>query len=141
MKNALFSESSCFSLYSAQEVNSEDKLWLRVGENAFHFGNANTLIHGTTGAGKSHLLRNLLAELDEKADKDWYLKNVAFCVCSFMACEYKLFLGYGLLHRLIVRKSGNGKRRHNQHKDEDEEKKLRKLFHIYSPFQVNILRV
>ena len=71
-------ESSCFSLYSAQEVNSEDKLWLRVGESAFHFGNANTLIHGTAGAGKSHLLRNLLLELHEKADKDWYL-NVAFC--------------------------------------------------------------
>ena len=71
-------ESSCFSLYSAQEVNSEDKLWLRVGESAFHFGNANTLVHGTAGAGKSHLLRNLLLELHEKADKDWYL-NVAFC--------------------------------------------------------------
>ena len=80
-------ESSCFSLYSAQELISEDKLWLRVGENAFRFGNANTLIHGTTGAGKSYLLRNLLSELHEKADGDWHLK-IAFSDIKGEGADY-----------------------------------------------------
>ena len=81
-------EASCFSLYSAQKLISEEKLWLRLDElKTFNFGNENTLIHGTTGVGKSCLLRKLLTELHEKADKEQHLK-IAFCDTKGEGADY-----------------------------------------------------